>query len=125
MPRALTHPRLLRDLSDFYPSLCTIQEATETQDGFGEVDETWSGVVALTNLPCVLAPLGMGSPERQEVRRPDGTIEVATHHASIAGRFPEITPKMRAVVDGGTYAILGVDMDSQRRTTRLRLEVVQ
>ncbi len=124
MVRALIDQRMLDHLGDFYPSRCNIQARTDAQDGYGEPIPTWANLAGHVNLPCALAPFVIASPQQAEMRRPDGTIVVATHHLSIAGHFPSITPSMRAVVSGVTYNILSVEWDSLGQTTRCRLELL-
>ena len=122
----LIHPRLLSGLAaTFYPSLCTIQEATEVQDAYGEPIATWANVAGLVNLPCAVAPPNLGSPEKSEVKKSDGTIEIITHHIAIAGHYPAITNKMRAVISGINYDIMAVEIDSHATMTRLRAVLVK
>ena len=121
----LIHPRLLSNLTaTFYTSLCTIQQATEAQDAFGQPIPAWANVAGLINLPCAIAPFS-GSPERAEVKRADGTIEIITHHISIAGNYLTITNKMRAVVAGVNYDIMASEVDSHSIMTRLRAVLVK
>ena len=123
---SLIHPRFLSSLAaTFYPSSCTIQQPTETQDAYGQpVVTAWPDVAGLANLPCSIAPFS-GSPEKAEIKRADGTIEIITHHISIAGHYPTITNKMRAVVDGVAYDIRAVEIDSHATMTRLRTVIVK
>lgn len=121
---SIIHPRMLASLSKFYPSTCTIQQATEPQDAYGQPIAGWADVAGLANLPCSVAPF-TGSPEMAEYKRPDGTIEIITHHISIAGHYPTITNKMRAVVGGINYDIRAAETDSHGFTTRLRTVLVK
>ena len=122
---SLIHSRFLSSLSaTFYPSLCMIQEVTEVQDAYGQPIGAWADVAGLTNLPCAIAPFS-GSPEMAEHKRADGTIEIITHHISIAGHYPAITNKMRALVAGLAYDIVGAEMDSHSTMTRLRAVLVK
>jgi hypothetical protein len=120
----IVHPRLLQMLPRFYSSTCTIQQAIEAQDAVGQPIPTWANVAGLANLPCAVAPLAP-SPERAERSRADSTIEVATHHISIAGYHPTIANKMRAVVAAVAYDIIGAEVDSHAITTRLRVVLVK
>jgi len=122
---SLIHPRLLSSLSaTFYPSVCTIQVATETQDAYGQPIPAWADVPGLISLPCAVAPLNSGTPAEAERRRADGTIEVVTHHIAIAGYHLTIIAKMRAVVSGMNYDVVAVEFDSHAITTRLRTRLV-
>lgn len=126
MTTPLVHPRLLSSLTPgFYPSLCTIQQATEIPDAWGQPIASWANVAGLANLPCAIAPISAGSPERAERRRADGTIEEATHHIAIAGYYTAIANKMRAIVAGVAWDIIGAEVDSHAAMTRLRVSRVQ
>ena len=122
---ALIHPRLLSSLSaTFYPSLCTIQEATEVQDGYGQPIAGWNNIAGLIDLPCAIAPAGIQN-VRVEIKRADGTIEIITHAIAIGGYYPAITNKMRAIVAGVNYDIAGSEVDSHTTMTRLRAVLVK
>lgn len=122
---ALIHPRLLAMMAPtFYVSSCTIQQATETPDALGQPIATWANVAALTNLPCAVAPFG-GSTEASQRNRPDSTIDAATHAIAIAGYYPAIASKMRAIVAGVAYDIVGAEIDSHAAMTRLRVVLVK
>jgi len=110
--------------STFYASTCTIQEATETRDDYGQPIPVWANVAGLVNLPCSFAPISPGSPVAAEVKRSDGTIVIATHHIALSGLYTSILPTMRAVVLAVNYDILAVEFDSHRAMTRLRCEIV-
>ena len=123
---ALIHPRLLSSLSaTFYPSLCTIQEATEVQDGYGQPIAGWNNIAGLIDLPCAIAPINPNSPQAAERKRADGTIEIITHTIAIGGHYPVITNKMRTVVAGVNYDIMAVETDSHSVMTRLRAVLVK
>lgn len=109
----------------FYVSTCTIQEATEVRDAYGEPIATWADVVGLINLPCAIAPPSPGSPQAAEVKRTDGTIEIITHVIAIAGHYPAIINKMRAVVAGLNYDIIAAEIDSHATMTRLKVILVK
>lgn len=126
MTTPIIHSRLLASLMPgFYPSLCTIQQATETQDTYGQPILSWANVIGLVNLPCAIAQISTGSPERAERRRADGIIEEATHHIAIAGYYATIANKMRAIMGGVAWDIMGVEHDSHAVMTRLRVGRVQ
>jgi head-tail adaptor len=98
----------------FYPSVVDIQSYTATRAADGGEVKTWSDVAGLTDLPCAVS--GSGGWEN---KRADGTIASSSHRIAIAGSYPAITPKMRAVVATVNYDILSVEHDSHANTTSL------
>jgi head-tail adaptor len=115
----LIHPKMLESLHRFFPSRCMIEEATVTVDEYRDEVSAWSARLGHEDIPCAMAAAG-----GQEVKRPDMTYVPATHRVTLAGHYPEITEKMRAVVDDITLDILLVEHDSHGQTTRLACEVV-
>jgi len=115
----IIHPRLLSgdfsDLTDFFASVCTIQEAVWTLDAVGEEAPAWADKAGHIDIPCAIAP----EKGRGEVKQADGTFTFATHHVTLAGDYPAITTKMKAVVNGTALDILLAEWDSQAETTRL------
>ncbi len=125
MAMPLVHPRLLATMAPtFYISTCTIQVATETPDALGQPIPAWADVVGLVALPCAVAPFG-GSTEASQHNRSDSIIDAATHAIAIAGYYPTIVNKMRAVVAGMNYDIVGAETDSHAKMTRLRVVLVE
>ncbi len=121
----LVHPRLLAMMAPtFYVSTCTIQQATETPDPLGQPIPAWANVPGLVNLPCAIAPFG-GSTEASQRNRSDSIIDAATHAIAIAGYYPTIVNKQRAVVAGVAYDIVGAETDSHSAMTRLRVVLVE
>jgi len=98
--------------------------AAEVQDAYGQPIPGWSDVPGLVDLPCSVAPFG-GSTENAERWRADGIIERITHAISIAGHYTAILNKMRAVVAGVNYNIVGAEVDSHATMTRLKVVLVQ
>lgn len=113
----IVHPRMLEGLALFYPSLCTIQQATLAQDAVGEPLATWADL--LQALPCRVSPAG-----GQERKLPNQTYGVASHTINLRGHYPSITIAMRAVVDSVNYDVLSVEHDGNAYTTRLQVQVV-
>ncbi len=111
------HPRLLSSLAKLFDQRVTIQQAIETQDPSGQPVCSWQDVYA--SLPCRLAPTG-----GQETRLPEQIYAISTHTISIAGYYPDITAKMRAVIDAIAYDILNVGCDSEHLTTRLNTRIL-
>jgi len=111
------HQRMLPGLAGFYPSLCTIQEAVESND-LGEVTDVWVDV--WTAIPCRVSPVGV-----QEMKRPDQTFTLGSHTINLAGCYPLIIPKMRAKVGLIYFDVLGVESDGNGYTTRLQARIVK
>jgi len=131
----IVDPRMLSRLANFFPSLCTIQEATYTVDTHGYPEPTWEDKEGHIDLACAIAPMYQGAPERAEITRADGTIVVATHHISLAGYYPDIRPEMQVVIDrdfgdggfgeGEIWDIVSVETSSHQELTRLRVRKVE
>ena len=119
----LIHPRMLAtdfsDLSDFFPSLVTIQEGAVAYDDWGEEELTWGDKAGHVDLPCTIAPVELQVRDKGEKKKEYGTYAIGSHHVTIAGYYPDIQEKMRAVVNGTAYDILLAEWDSQSETTRL------
>lgn len=112
-------------LGAFYPTTCTIQAATVTQDGYGQPVQSWANVAGLSGLECVVGPAVVTSASGvNEVRRADGTLVTMSHRFALRGYYPTIAPEMRVTADGLTYNILGVEHDSHAATTRLKVEII-
>lgn len=119
MDKYLIHPDMLEQLWRFYASSCTIREATVSQDGFGEETLAFANKDGHVGLPCAIATTAGGERKTGEMNP-----EFFGYHVSIAGYYPDITPKMRAVVDGLELDILYVEVDSHDKTTRLMCQRV-
>lgn len=122
MPRSLFDQRMLPAMRGFYRSKCTIQANVPTVDDLGQPVEAWTAAVTgLRDLPCSIAPF-TGQVNMSEARRVGQILDVEEHHVALPGAYPEILVTMRAVVDGVAWQIIGVDIDSHRETTRLRVQ---
>ena len=120
-PQGIVHPRLLARLTPLaFPSLCTIQQATETQNSYGAVVQSWSNLSGHVNLACRLSPASA----RPEQPMPQQTYLVSEFVITLAGSYPSITEKMRAVISGANYDITSVDQDGQFAQTRLTAKIV-
>lgn len=115
----IIHPRLHAMLNKFFPELCTIQEATETQDTANQPIESWSNLAGHVNLACAISRPRGG--ERKTVHQ---IYSVATHTIALDGYYPAITEKMRAVVNGVSYNILLPEHDPLSASTQLVCQVV-
>lgn len=123
---ALVHPQMLAQLEQagFFPSSVTFYAQGSGEDDYGRKDGSWTAVSALSAIAC-----GVNRPSRsrgapQEVRRADLTLTTATHEIVLAGAYPAVTTKMRAVVDGATYDVLSVVCDAQGASTVVMAELV-
>jgi hypothetical protein len=110
---------LLRWLSKFFSSACTIQVNTPTVDAHGQPIAAWADKTGHVAIPCKRAPVS-----ESERRSLGQMVESATHVVSLYGAYPLITPVMRAVVDGTTHDITGVRADSEGVITYLGVKVV-
>ncbi len=118
----LIHPHLLTSLHDFFASACTIQSATVVISNYGEETLTWANLVGHVSIPCTIAPV---DPSKGEVKQDDMTYVERSHHVTLAGHYPGIDEKMRAIVGGHTLGIERVQHDSQGKTTRLSCRTVE
>lgn len=114
----IVHPNLLAGLAGLYPSLCTIQVATETQSATGAVQQGWADAPGLVGLRCRFAPAQFGQAGR-EVLAEAGTYSEATYSVALAGYYPAITEQHQAVVDDVAYNIQAVAHDGNHVSTEL------
>lgn len=121
MASRLIHPRMMRMLErDFFPQICTIEESTETQSTTGQPKQAWAAIPALTALECRVGEVSGGE------RRSSNQIYLdATNIILLAGDYPGITEKQRAVVDGQVYDILLARRSAEEAVTRLVARVVR
>ena len=113
----IVDPRMMNALSGMFPSSCTIQAPTHVTDDYGTPETTWTTLY--TNLPCQVAPLVVENVRALERIDGDKTLRLTPHRIALKGYFPAVTSEMRAVVGGQTWAIQGVEHDSQHTYTRL------
>ena len=52
MVRALTHPRMVTGLKNFYPQTCTIQVNSPTRDAHGQEIPDWNDLAGHVAIPC-------------------------------------------------------------------------
>jgi head-tail adaptor len=116
----IIHPRFLEGIGvPFWPSLCTVQAATQTAGTTGELVTVWANVAGLVDLACNIAPVSIS-----EQRWAERTVETGTHRVYVEGYYTTITAMQHAIVDDVTYNILSVEQDSQHAVTVLRVEIV-
>lgn len=123
---ALVHPQMLAQLEQagFFPSSATFYAQASGVDSYGRRNGSWAAVTALSDLACSVNRPSRSRGAPQEVRRDDVTITTATHEIVLAGAYPAVTTKMRAVVDGVTYDVLSVVCDAQGASTVVMAELV-
>ena len=120
MTRAIFDPRMMTELGDYFPSLCTIEQDVGTEvDDYGKPIEDWQELADHVDIPCAHAPNG-----GIEVKQPDQTYVVSNYTLSLRGYYPAITEVMRAVVDSVIYEILLAQSSSHGVTTRILTRTV-
>jgi len=115
----LVDGRLLGLIKNFFPSLCTVQEATVSSGSYGETGRTWADLTGVVSVVCRIAPA-----LQQEPLNTDIEYAVTTHTAVLKGYYNTIKARMQAIIDGTTYDITGVSFDDQALQTRLDLRKV-
>lgn len=113
----MINPGFMAALSGFYPSLCTMRTATETQTSTGAVQQVWADAPGLAGLRCRLAPAANSA--NREVRAEAGTYGEFTYTIALGGYYPTITEKMQALVDGVAYDVQAAAHDGNHATTEL------
>lgn len=118
----IVHPGLLAALApNHYASLCTIQTRTDTADSYGQLIPSWGNLADHVSLRCRIAPYQQFS---REQRTQAQLYAVHVWEVNIAGYYPSITEKMRAVIDGVAYDIEIVQPDGNDKTTHLQVRRV-
>jgi SPP1 family predicted phage head-tail adaptor len=114
--------RMFDTLGKFFPDVCTIQETPnpETQDAAGQPVEDWQDLKDHEMLECRVMPSG-----GNEKRSTNQIVASSTHVILLAGYYPLITARMRAVVDDQVYEILLPEKDGLHAITRLVCEIVR
>jgi len=124
--RSLIDPRMRTRLRGYWPSICTVQLEKFVQEESGQQKQTGgSDIDGLTKIPCRIGPLIEVRPTDDEIRAGGVVEEYRRRQCKLDGFFPNIQPSgMQAVVDGVVYPIRGVEHDSEKFSTRLKLEVL-
>jgi len=117
----LVHPDMLERLQpNFYPSLCTIQVSTPTDDPFGETVQDWADLAQHSDIPCRIAPA-----DSREARSADQVYTTATHEVALNGYYPAVNAGHQALVDGVAYQVEGPPRhDGNQQTTWLLVRKV-
>lgn len=119
--RPMFDKRMLDRLSGFFPSLVTIYSNAKTIDSMGSPEDDWEPIEDLTMIPAAVAPFNDIIPISGERKLENLSYDTATKRITLKGYYPEITPKMHLKVEGDNqdFNILGVEVDSHLRTTRV------
>lgn len=127
----LIHPALMASLPQFFPSLCSIYDVAEERNAIGEripvpSDALLPGTPGplLEGIRCVITndPTMNQIPTSTEERTADSTYAAKMFRVMLKGNYPEITEKMRAVVDLVTYDIRSVTVSGFDSHTELLVE---
>lgn len=113
-----------------FVSLATFQQPDGNFGPSGAPSGVYIDVVGLVAIPCMDSVLSDASIQATEVKGLQDIMSQGLRHMLLNGYYPEATPDgqipsyWRAIVDGVTYDILGVEHDSQQQMTRLELQLV-
>ena len=106
-----------------FPSACTIQRLTGARDSMGVLTQTFADVSGMVGIPCHISPpsvIRLGG--SAEYRKSDRTDEKQEFHVLLAGYFPDIQMKDRAVIDGTNWNVVGNDKDAFKTQSRLEIQ---
>lgn len=106
--------------SQLLTSLCTIARPSGDFDPGGAPDVDAPYVPVAEDIPCMMRPL-----TANETKDLPQVLSSRMKRLLLDGYYPDIAAKDRATVDGTDYDILGVESDSQRRSTLLNLLLVE
>jgi len=113
-----------------FSSLATIQQPNGLYGPSGAPSSTFVNVSGLVNIPCVDAVPSTARVQATEIKELMQIMSKGLRHLLLNAYYPEATPdgqipsNWRAIVDGTTYDILGVEHDSQNQMTRLELQLL-
>ena len=113
-----------------FVSLCTFQQPDNVFGPSGAPSGNYVDVSGLVDVPCMDAVPSTARVQATEVKELQDIMSKGLRHMLLNGYYPQATPdgqiptKWRAVVDGLTYDILGVEHDSQNTQTRIELQLV-
>ena|ERR1017187_2357625 len=124
--RALIDPRLVQAIPEMWPSLCTIQSIGFTTSASDQqIPSSATNITGMVDIPCRMAPIMLYRPTDDEIRTSEVEEVFERRQLLLNGFFPQIVNRiMQAVVDGVVWPIRGVESDSQRLNTRLKLEQI-
>lgn len=108
-----------------FVSLCTIERPDGILIDAGQPSGNYVNVAGLVNLKCMDAPASDIRVQASEVKTLESIQDFSPQHVLLQGYYPQIEVGVgqgwRAVIDGVTLDILGVESDSQRQMTRMEV----
>lgn len=124
--RELIDSRFRKVLDDRWPSLCTIQTIVYGTNASNQrLAATYDPIDSMRGLACRLGPISASSAQYDEKRTDRTTTSYNQRVLIINAYLPALELAANAVeVDGVQYLIRGIDTDSQKFMTRLRVEIV-
>ena len=125
--RSLVHSRMLDRLAPaFFTDRVTIEEDAPTRTASGAETHAWTAIAGHGDIPASVSP--MVFTRAGERRSSELIVSQTTHRIALAGSYPTVTSRMRAVVATGPHAgtddILRPDRDSQSQTTVREARIV-
>ncbi len=125
--RALDRVMPAARATGLFSSLCTIQDLDGTFSASGQPNNTYVAVTGLIDIPCTAPPTSMLRITATQKRTVPERKEDNSSHVLLNDYFPQITAHWQdgaqAVIDGVAYTLLGVESDSQKKMTRLSVEI--
>ncbi len=118
---SLLHSKFIDSISHLATDTCTIQEYTVIdKNSLGQEIKEWGNKIGHINIACCL-----GSTKDTEVKLPDRTRGISSYVVILLGYYPDVTKKMRAVINSTEYDIIGAVSDGYKNITHLDLEVIK
>lgn len=105
-------------------STLTIQQPDGTYDAAGAPSGAFVAVTGLSGLTVMAAPISVARIQAEEKKALPQVAEYQFLHVFIPGYYPTIQQNWRAVLDGILFEITGVEWDSQKTQTRLKVQQV-
>jgi hypothetical protein len=126
---ATIHPRMIPGLvrSGIFPFTVRIEARSDGRTRAGGVTPGWAARSGLEAIPCTRSVAGSPGSGGLEVR---GTALAVTEHnnyvISLAGHYPAISPKDRAVLSTGEiYDVVSTNLDSRSAHSVLTVRAVR
>jgi hypothetical protein len=110
-----------------FVSFCTIQQPDGNVGPSGAPSNVFVNVIGLVNIACIDAVPSQLRIQATELRTLADIMSKSLRHVLLNGYFPQLLAGQqqgwRAIVDGVTYTLMGVEFDSQNTQSRLHLEL--
>lgn len=119
--------------ANLYSSCVTVRQATNIPDVVGQVDLTSAGfadIAGAVAVPCMRAPISPARIYADETKFQNSVESLNVFHLLLDGYYAQVPEAeaslatLQAVVDGVTHEVLGVESDSQKTMTRLKIRQV-